>query len=316
MIKYIFIAVFVLSMAACQYKTSNYSSTMYQTSTERSLNDICFVDSDTGFVVADNLFGDGLILQTHNGGQSWDTLQLRDRGVNSIDYTNGELSFLQSGNTILRSYDYQNFSSAIIYGWWDWFQHTKLNDGRAILVGGNNFGKGFIHINVPGQTTFSVSDTFFSALKDVTCIPNQNLYTVGYGIGLRSTDQAASWQSMGIQEDFFRGIDFVSNDIGYIVGEYGTVLKTTNGGDSWQEVRPGNSLFTDDKKRWMDIAFLDENTGFIVGTSNMVWRTEDGGRSWFQLQDLDGWANFTAIQILGNKAYLAAESGQVLIIDL
>jgi photosystem II stability/assembly factor-like uncharacterized protein len=66
----------------------------------------------------------------------------------------------------------------------------------------------------------------------------------------------------------------------------------------------------------MDIAFVDDNLGFLVGTDNMVWQTTNGGKAWKEIKDLDGWGNFSAIRIQKNKAYITADKGQLLIIDL
>jgi len=116
--------------------------------------------------------------------------------------------------------------------------------------------------------------------------------------------------------DFFRGIDFVDDYIGYVVGEHGSVYKTENGGNSWQSYRIGNSIFTDQTKLFRGIAFLDASTGFLVGTNNLIFRTTNGGKIWKKISNFDGYTNFNAIRIQYGKAYVTGEKGKLLRIDL
>ena len=94
--------------------------------------------------------------------------------------------------------------------------------------------------------------------------------------------------------DFWRGIDFVSPDIGYGRFSYAGVpldtvylQKTTDGGQTWQ-----NANITLEKIH--AIRFYDENSG--IGTypyNKPVWRTLDGGETWesFPIDSHDGWPN-------------------------
>ena len=85
-----------------------------------------------------------------------------------------------------------------------------------------------------------------------------------------------------------RGIDFPSNqnNIGYISGESltyngnGIVLKTTDGGNTW------NSVWTGNNEGCEGSCFVDVNTGFIAGWPKLSngWsgfgKTTDGGVTW------------------------------------
>ncbi len=72
-------------------------------------------------------------------------------------------------------------------------------------------------------------------------------------------------------------ISFVNDSVGWIVGERGTILKTTDGGQTWDIQESGTDLWL------MNVSFTDENTGFASGNNSMVVYTVDGGENWLRM---------------------------------
>ncbi|MGH7726303.1 MAG: WD40/YVTN/BNR-like repeat-containing protein [Candidatus Eiseniibacteriota bacterium] len=64
---------------------------------------------------------------------------------------------------------------------------------------------------------------------------------------------------------------FADADTGTVVGFAGTILRTTDGGQTWvpQESGTVHDLF--------DVFFTDTSTGTVVGESGTVLRTVTGG---------------------------------------
>jgi hypothetical protein len=76
----------------------------------------------------------------------------------------------------------------------------------------------------------------------------------------------------------FGGMDFVTNNIGYIVGSQGKMIKTTDAGLTWVPLSSGtNDLLT-------SVFFMDENTGYIAGWSGVIKKTTDAGNTWISMQ--------------------------------
>ncbi len=74
------------------------------------------------------------------------------------------------------------------------------------------------------------------------------------------------------------GVFFVDQKQGWIAGESGVLLHTTDGGDTWEEQDSGEwaplySLF-----------FTDAKTGLAAGSDGAILATEDGGESWTRLE--------------------------------
>jgi photosystem II stability/assembly factor-like uncharacterized protein len=301
----------------CAVDDFNYVSEMHQLPTDLELTDVCFVNSDTGFVSAGGIFTKGLLFGTKDGGMTWDTVLEKGQGVNSIAYHNGILSVSESGNKFHYTTDFTNWG--ITYagtGWWDWKEHVRLLNGRIVLIGGKSFGRGIIHAKDLSQNTIQLTDTFNHELRDIELTTDGTLHVVGYGLVMKSTDNGDSWSISNLGGDFFRGVDFPTSNVGYVVGEYGSVYKTTDGGDSWSQIRGANSIFAAPNKLLRDIAFVDENRGFLVGTSNIAYSTTDGGKIWKEIQTFDGYTDFSSIVIHHQKAYLIGNQGKLLIVDL
>lgn len=77
-----------------------------------------------------------------------------------------------------------------------------------------------------------------------------------------------------------RGVSAVSSEVAWVSGAQGTVLRTSDGGKSWQS-RPVPEAGTLD---FRDIEARDTQTAVVMsagpGTASRIYRTSDGGASW------------------------------------
>ncbi len=69
-------------------------------------------------------------------------------------------------------------------------------------------------------------------------------------------------------------IVFPSNDTGYVAGTNGAILRTFNGGDTWDKLEFLTS------KHVEDIFFLNSRIGFVVGQDGLFAQTQDAGETW------------------------------------
>jgi len=84
----------------------------------------------------------------------------------------------------------------------------------------------------------------------------------------------AQWtlQNPFVTEATLSSVYFTDVNTGYAVGEYGTIIKTANGGTTWTALSSGTT--------WdlYSVYFTDANTGYAVGGISL--RTTDGGTNW------------------------------------
>lgn len=119
----------------------------------------------------------------------------------------------------------------------------------------------------------------------------------GFAVGLFATlletsDGGTSWSLVGLVEGsvaetdweqldtqvfespFLNDIFFIDDLRGWIVGEYGVVFATEDGGKSWERQRTGEQAIL------FSVAFEDSENGWAVGLGGLILHTTDGGQTW------------------------------------
>jgi photosystem II stability/assembly factor-like uncharacterized protein len=99
-----------------------------------------------------------------------------------------------------------------------------------------------------------------------------------------SADRGASWTVSDLQEDAqFTTLQFVDDKHGFVLGEFGHVVTSEDGGASWKKLAkiPGDFY---PYAAW----FQDAKSGYVSGLAGQVLQTADGGRSWTKMENKSG----------------------------
>ena len=104
-----------------------------------------------------------------------------------------------------------------------------------------------------------------------------------------TTNKIQIWKTINGGEDFtmvyeadggstpiIEDIQMTNTQIGYACSANGKILKTTDGGDNWNELThplQGSGLFT-------SLDFINSTNGYVVGNMGAVLKTTDGGLNW------------------------------------
>lgn len=146
-------------------------------------------------------------------------------------------------------------------------------------------------------------------LYDVAVAGDGKVWTVGYfGSIFYSENNGLHWtrKDAGTKETL-TSVHFINEKKGWIVGDSGTILATSDGGESWKNQK---SPVMDQKL--LKVQFINENQGWIVGSYGVILRTEDGGNKWERLPfDEDIILNDLCF-INSMKGWIAGEFGVVL----
>jgi len=95
----------------------------------------------------------------------------------------------------------------------------------------------------------------------------------GRGAISKTTDNGNNWATTFFNNPLW-GIDFPisgASQVGYCVGDSGTIVKTYDAGENWQEQISGTS------EKLNKVYFIDLDFGFIVGDNGLILRTITGG---------------------------------------
>jgi photosystem II stability/assembly factor-like uncharacterized protein len=148
---------------------------------------------------------------------------------------------------------------------------------EGIILTTTNGGSDWI--TQPGATTDNLYSVHFE---------NSNVgWVVGENVRImKSTDGGSSWSAQFANPPFpvdLRSVQFQNLNEGWAVGHFmysstgydSYIIKTTNGGTSWQN----NWGFMDEKL--FSVFFVNSNLGLVAGSE--IARTTDGGSNWYSV---------------------------------
>src|SRR3990172_6550568 len=123
-------------------------------------------------------------------------------------------------------------------------------------------------------------------LYDVCFVDELTDWAAGRNDLIKTEDGGRNWTEVKTNTPLtLKAVHFVDADTGIAVGNDGVVLRTTDGGSSWDIRKMDDYL----GHGWLDIfdlleiTFTDKQTGWIVGLGyygNQIYKTTDCGRSW------------------------------------
>jgi photosystem II stability/assembly factor-like uncharacterized protein len=129
---------------------------------------------------------------------------------------------------------------------------------------------------------------------------------------LVSQDQGRSWRQLEVPtRATLTGVHFHDKQLGWVVGHDATILRTLDGGATWDRVYydPG------EESPLFDVWFRDAENGFAVGAYGLFLVTSDGGATWTrQTVEEDEYSDFHLHHIASTKSgrlFMAAEAGTI-----
>lgn len=280
-----------------------------------NLNSVCFVDANTGYVVADSGFSTGIIFKTSDGGSSWIRSFSCNYALTSVSFPNANTGFVCGSG---------NFGGHVLF---------KTTNGGATWIGGSNYDSltiftvyfinsltGFQAGNkyiikayvVPSllRTTdggLSWNRQFFTnppqgSLTSVFFSDTLNGYMQGSGYFYKTTNSGIGWtqiNSTGISNSIY----FINNLTGWASGN-SFVYKTTNGGNNWSSFSVSGTLYS--------VWFTNDQLGWVCGSSGAIYGTNNGGPNW-TLQSSGTTTNLYSLSFINSQTGWAVGSfGRIL----
>jgi len=206
---------------------------------EDGLTTVSFGTSNTGYAVGEN----GTVLKTSNGGNSWNGIS---SGTNSllygVSFVNENTGYIAGDNpaVVLKTIDGGSTWEDIIIsglsgGYSDIFFITE-NIGIASAEYG-------VYSTTDGGLSWvtAQSGVYNQCRYQISMITEEKGWIAGYNSRIAVTNDGGInfSQQDGGTENQFQDIHFVDENNGMVVGfssTTGTILKTTNGGGTWETV--------------------------------------------------------------------------------
>ncbi|MEW6300551.1 MAG: YCF48-related protein [Thermodesulfobacteriota bacterium] len=221
--------------------------------------DVAHVSGDTFVTVGYN----GRILRTEDAGRTWKEVE------SPTDYSLNQVTFVDD------------------YGW--------AVGHRGEIIHSRDGGKTWAKQQADtDKTIFSVS--FVDKLRGWGCGDESTLVWTDNG-GETWHAQRIEVSQVGLSEEtslavpdiIYYSIQFVDQQHGWMVGEYGNIRYTSDGGKTWDSqhgslldalAEQGGNRDVMTLGAWFRVHFTDVNNGILVGAGGAVAVTDNGGQQW------------------------------------
>jgi len=237
------------------------------------LTDIVIPSNDTIYVIA----WEGQILKSTDAGSTWSELNSNTReSLYAADFVNSKLGYVVGENgTILKTNDGGN----------TWINQVSPTDKDLRTIYFKNENEGFscaYDWNIDSTILITTIDGGENWLKKsigtvrnprkIYFVNNDTAFIAGdFGGILRTFDGGSSWESSYHNGNDYFDIYFTNNYTGYVVGEDGEISMTENCGDDWFVLSSGT------EKQLRSIYFTDINTGYATGSNGVIVKTTNSG---------------------------------------
>ncbi|MCD4732503.1 MAG: T9SS type A sorting domain-containing protein [Bacteroidales bacterium] len=236
------------------------------------MTEIYFLNPDVGYISGRK----GSIYKTSDKGTSWTPLE---SGVNetlySIFFLNNQLGFAAGTNgTLIKTTSgdttWTELNTGTTNNLYSLYLSSSNNGGYVVGEEGT-----VLKIKNGGNEISPVVSGTTVSLYDVFVKSDTVAFTVGFSgkiFKIRNVfgkDTVISIHS-GVTTPL-NNIYFTNNTTGYIAGEGGVMLKTTDGGFTWYP------QYTGTNNNLRGLTFIDQSSGYTVGSGGTILKTTNGG---------------------------------------
>jgi photosystem II stability/assembly factor-like uncharacterized protein len=250
------------------------------------ISGMCFTSRDTGYLLGE--CQNELITKTTNSGDNWFPIFQDSSFIFFIYFIDNNTGYASSWHDVLKTTNGGSnwavrFSQPNLF--FESLFFPTSNTGYALIAHISNTPSFNVDISKSsdGGASWSALWTFSIQIGSQV----MGLYFYDYVIGYviysdypstqtsfyKTSDGGNNWfVTENIQFTPLSKFFFSSPNTGYVIGDYGAILKTTNGGYNWVNQRQGIGGPT-----LNDICFTDQNTGYAVGGNGMILKTTNAG---------------------------------------
>lgn len=282
------------------------------------INRIVKSKNDQLYVLGGERWSSGFVFQSVDGGSSWAPISIVNDTADFfltdlIELSDAERICVGYGGQIIYTPDNWSSISFVRHQSWEQFERLLVMDeGQYLIAGGGDYSNGIVITNEDAIWWQLTERRFPMRVMDLH--PKSNTEIIAFGFaGVYITDiNFNAIRPLPLTGEIFTGASFPNdNNIGYICGFNGSILKIDVESESFTELVGGIGL-VGPVRMWNTIDFWDDNTGIVAGHDGKVWWTDDAGETWAKYE-IPGRPTVQSIVLTspqsailgGNSGYLA-----------
>lgn len=272
-----------------------------------------FINDSVGFCA-----GNDGVIKTTDYGDTWSVVNSAPSGSNlffineTIGYlisrNNNELyKSIDSGNTWQLNTNFPNETPEGVF-------FTSMDTGYLITSIYGPPGGSFIYKTTNGGINWSQTNSFpdIPTLQAISFTNNNTGFIVGYSGKIIKTNNAGiDWDVSQVPNTgTLFSVCFPDQMTGFAVG-YSNILgsdviKTIDGGNSWQNLSSGGTF----NNALRSVYFSTVNNGYAAGENGRIIRTDDGGDTW-STSDSGVLYDLHSIFFTSNIGFAAGDAGTI-----
>ena len=288
--QYLFVALFAfIIFNACKKDQLHFANVQKIESFSDSdrLGKVIFTDAQNGYIVGGKWYIESIVLTTKNGGDTWQRNQNPNVGhlLNSADI-GLDGTIYGVGFEGKLVHSYDSGKTWIFHQLEHyWFRDIAFTAPDKAIIVGGISFGSGMIQYIDTAGNLLKRDSLKYQLNQIKMVTPQVGYICGFGTVLKTTNGGTTWDILNVKGDNFMTMD-IHGDTIWMCGNNGGIYQTTDAGANWKTLRNGNDI-TGRSYKLMDIAFKDKLNGWAVGENGIVIYSDDGGNHWME------YTNFT-----------------------
>ena len=241
-----------------------------------NITDIFFCNDTVGII----LKGD-LVQKTFNGGISWDSIVEINPPASLSRFSFWDSTGCYSaGNygSICQSVDFGSTWHNISSGERGSFCNIGFFDSNSGLALKNFVNNISLFASHDGGYSWTCDTSFNSYSIYMLDVIGQSAFIIDYANQIHVTNNSGTdWviRNLPVTNQFFNDIQFIDKNTGFLAGDEGVFISTSDGGQTW------SNKYLPDDNNISNIFFLNDSDGWLISynTKNILI-TNDGGITW------------------------------------
>jgi len=249
---------------------------------EHGVKSICFADKNTLFAVGGE-WDQGMILKSTDGGHNW--IELTNppdyNFVNKVFFLNPDTGFIVGGrieNLIMKTVNGGLSWTEYYFGYYNALTSVWFTNDSVGFVAGPDV---FMKTTDCGINWIPVTLPHYH-FSDIFFMDSVNGFAVGYGMYItdeagkmmKTSDGGETWNEVNLNFNFKLTSVNAINNTVYVTAQQGMILVSNDKFNSWEIMNTGSIA------ELKSIAFRDPDHGITVGMKGTILTTDDGGLTW------------------------------------
>ena len=279
-----------------------------------TLHDIAIGEDGQAIIAGGDIWQQGVIFERKSAIESWTGKEMGNKALLCAYYDANRQRFIAAGiDGHIFVKEHEDNWSFIRNTNWEGIRSIKFHRDLGFGVGGGSFSKGIIFTFSLDKNILKI-DTFQRELRDLHIFSNGQVLACGFGDIIKSADDTNTvWRNMHLNDNHFSSLSFSHDGLGFAAAYNGRLLKTTDQGESWTEIKAIGRI-NRSRESFNDVISQSPYL-VVVGDGGLIRVSKDDGRSWSKI-DAGISEDLQAVAIENKKALIVGNRGFFISFDL